>query len=263
MIDALRFESVRIRTLRSTYWLIALAVLLTAAVAFIIAFATRNDSDALVSVTIGEVLTGGGSFAIPFIPIFMAIIGVFATGHEYRHGTIQPTLTAIPQRSRLLMAKILTVLIVAVLVTVLSLALNFGIGMIFWDSAPSLGEAPLNEAIPGYVVYVALYAVLGLALGQLFRGVPSALVVLLVVPLVVETLIAGLSLVPALDWLQPALKFLPFSAGGQLMAMEEFDTGDGGPDFDFLDRWASGGIFAIFVGIILAIAWVLFRKRDA
>lgn len=263
MIDALRYEWVRIRTLRSTYWLIGMGILSTAAVAFIIAFATRNDSDAMVAITIGEVLTGGGSFAIPFIPIFMAIIGIFATGHEYRHGTIQPTLTTIPQRSRLLTAKILIVVFAAVVVTVLSLALNFGIGMIFWDQAPSLSDPPLNEALPGYLVYVVLYAILGLALAQLFRGVPSALVVLLVVPLVVETLIAGLSLVPALDWLQPGLKFLPFSAGGQLIAMEAIDTGEGGPAFDFLDRWASGGVFAAFVALILIISWVLFKKRDA
>jgi ABC-type transport system involved in multi-copper enzyme maturation permease subunit len=263
MIDALRFEWVRIRTLRSTYWLGAFAVVLTAAVAFIIAFATRNDSDALGSATVGEVLTGGGSFAIPFVPIFMAITGVFATGHEYRHGTIQPTLTTIPQRSVLLTAKIVIVAFAAILITLVSLVLNYGIGMLFWGEAPSLADQPLNEALPGYLVYVVIYAVLGLALGQLFRGVPSALVILLVVPLVVETLIAGLSLVPALDWLQPSLKFLPFSAGGQLMATEAVNNNGDGPDFDYFDRWVSGGVFAIFVAVILIVAWTLFKKRDA
>jgi hypothetical protein len=98
VIDALRFEWTRIRTLRSTYWLIGLAVLLSAVVALIIAVATRNDPNRLGVVTVGDILTGGGSFALPFVPIFVAIIGVFATGHGYRHGTIhvRRARTAVP-----------------------------------------------------------------------------------------------------------------------------------------------------------------------
>jgi ABC-type transport system involved in multi-copper enzyme maturation permease subunit len=258
MSSALRFEWVRLRTLRSTYWLVGIGLLITAAVAFIIAYATRNEPlDAEIA---AQVLTGGADFAT-FIPVFVAIIGIFSTGHEYRHGTIQPTLTAIPQRSRLLIAKIIMVSLCAVVVVALSLAINLAIGVIFWGETPSFG-APLDEVIPGYFVLVVLYGICGLALAQLFRGVPSAIVVLLVTPLLVEGLISGLSLVPALDWLQPALKFLPFSAGARLLATGPYDP-QGGPDFDFLSRWASGGVFAAFVAIILAVAWYLFKKRDA
>jgi ABC-2 type transport system permease protein len=261
--DALRFEWVRIRTLRSTYWLIGLAILLSAGVALIIAVATRNDANPLDVVTVGNILTGGGSFAIPFVPIFMSIIGIFATGHEYRHGTIQPTLMAIPQRSRLLTAKILIVAAAAVAAVLLSLAVNLIIGLIFWGEMPDLGEDPLNQAMPGYVVYTVLSALMGLALGQLFRSLPAALVIVFVFPLVVEGLIIGLSNIPALDWLIPVVKFLPYTAGGLLMAMETPDMGDLTDDYDFFSRWASGGIFAAAVAIILGLAWWLFQKKDA
>jgi ABC-2 type transport system permease protein len=263
MIDALRFEWVRIRTLRSTYWLIGLAVLLSGVVALIIAVATRTAPNRLGAVTVGNILTGGGSFAIPFIPIFVAIIGVFATGHEYRHGTIQPTLMAIPQRSTLLTARIVMVALTAIVAVALSVVINYLIGLVFWGEAPSVGADPLNQALPGYVVYAILYTVLGLALGLLFRGVPTALVILLAFPLVVEGLIVGLSNVPALDWLIPVVKFLPFTAGGLMMALETPDVGADLLDYDFFSRWASGGIFAIFVGLILGVAWLLFQKKDA
>ncbi|PZF84479.1 ABC transporter permease subunit [Jiangella anatolica] len=259
MSSALRFEWVRLRTLRSTYWLIGLGLLLTAAIAFGVAFATRNDT--VNAEDAGIIITGGAELA-PFLAIFLAIIGIFATGHEYRHGTIQPTLTAIPQRSRLLLAKVIMVAVTAAVMAVISMAINIGLGSLYWGSGPDLAEAPLNEVIPGYVVFVVLYAVLGVALAQLFRGVPSALVILLVTPLIVETLIAGLSMWSALDFLQPALKFLPFSAGGRLIATTPYEA-DGGPEFDFFDRWASGGVFAAFVAIILAVAWYFFKKRDA
>jgi ABC-2 type transport system permease protein len=259
MIDALRFESVRIRTLRSTYWLIGLGLLLTAGVALIITIASRDEP--IDDVLTMAILTGGGDFAA-FIPVFMAIIGIFAVGHEYRHGTIQPTLLAIPQRSVLLLSKILTVLITSAIVAAISVVINLGIGMIFWDEAPDLGASPLNEALLGYVVLVMIYGTLGIALAQLFRSIPAAIVILLVTPLIVESLIGGLSMVPALDWLQPALKFMPFGAGQRLMAVTPYDPA-GGPDFDFLDRWASGGVFAGFTLIILIVGWMLFKKRDA
>ncbi|MGH9251028.1 MAG: ABC transporter permease [Acidimicrobiales bacterium] len=261
MSDALRFEWMRIRTLRSTYWLIGLALVLSAVVALIFGLATRADP--LDVVTIGRALTAGGDFGVPFPAIFMAIVGIFATGHEYRHNTIQPTLTAIPQRSRLLGAKVIVVAVTAAVVAVFSMLLSWLVFMITRGESVSLGDAPLPEALGGYVVYTVLWALLGLALAQLFRGVPSAIVVIFVFPFIVETVIVGLSFIPALDWLQPALKFLPFSAGARLFAFEDFPTGEGQPNFDFLDRWASGGVFAAFVLIILAIGWALFQRKDA
>jgi hypothetical protein len=112
MSDALRYEWTRIRTVRSTYWLIGLALIISMAIAFIIALVFRNDP-ATPELT-ARVLYGGGSDIPTLIPIFMAIIGVLAVGHEYRYGTIQPTLTALPQRSRLLLAKVIVVVAVSV-----------------------------------------------------------------------------------------------------------------------------------------------------
>lgn len=260
MSDALRYEWTRLRTLRSTYWLTGLGLLITAAIAFIIAFVGRND--AVNSQAVAFVLLGGGDFAT-FIPIFMAIIGILAVGHEYRYGLIQPTLTALPQRSTLLTAKIVVVATFTVAVVVVSLLVNLAIGVIFWGDVPDLGSSPLNEVIPGYVVMVLLYAILGIALAQLFRGVPSAIVVLLVTPLVVEQVITGLSFLPALDWLVPVVKFLPFTAGQRLIATQPFETGPEGPDFELFDRWVSGGVFALWTAAVLAVAWYLFQTRDA
>jgi ABC-type transport system involved in multi-copper enzyme maturation permease subunit len=263
MIDALRFEWTRIRTIRSTYWLFGLGVLVTAVIAGILAYVFRNDErDALME---SAVLLGGGEFAT-FIPVFVAIMGIFATGHEYRYGTIQPTLTTLPQRSALLAAKITVVVAVAIALVVVSLAINFGLAAIFWGSdLPDLASSPLNEVIPGYFVFIALNAILGVSLGQLFRGVPTAIVVLLVTPLIVEGLITGLSNVPALDWLVPVVKFLPFTAGARLIATTppEEAFGPGSAQYEIFDRWVAGGIFAAFVAIILAVAWILFQKRDA
>jgi ABC-2 type transport system permease protein len=256
MIDALRFEWVRIRTIRSTYWLIASALLLNAAVAVSVALAAVGN--VLNDEIVGAVVTGGGPYSpLPFAAVFLAVIGVFATGHEYRYGTIQPTLTTVPQRSAVLAAKLVVLAAVALAVTVVSLLVNIAAALVVWGEVPGLTDRPLAEALPGYLVLVLLWTVLGAALAQLFRGVPSALVVILVVPLIVEQLIFSLSYVPALHWLAPAVKFLPFTAGQQLVHL------GGEADVEFFARWASGGVFAAFVVIILTVAWTLFKRRDA
>lgn len=252
MIDALKFEWVRIRTVRSTYWLIAAALVLNVVVAFSVAWATRNEP--LNPELVGAVVTGGGPLSpVPFAAVFLAVVGIFATGHEYRYGTVQPTLTTVPQRSTLLAAKLLVLGATAVVVTALSLLANVLTALVVWGEVPGL----VTQALPGYLVLVLLWTVLGAALAQLFRGVPSALVVIMVVPLIVEQLVISLAFVPALDWLAAVIKFLPFTAGQQLVALSK------ATELEFLDRWVSGGVFAMFVAAVLAVAWTLFTRRDA
>jgi ABC-type transport system involved in multi-copper enzyme maturation permease subunit len=264
MSVALRFEWVRLCTLRSTYWLIASALAVNATAAFLVASVTRNDP--LNSDIVGTALTSGGANPpVPLAAVFMAVIGILATGHEYRYGTIQPTLTAIPRRSTVLAAKIIVVAAVAAAFALVSMITNIAVGMVFWGGFPDLASHPLDEALPGYLVLVLLWAALGTALGQLFRGVASPLILILAVPLVVEQLVFRLSFIPALDWWQPAVKFLPFLAGQQLINIsgEAAGTTVAGSGFDLFDRWASGGVFAAFVVIILIVARTLFERRDA
>ncbi|WP_157930698.1 hypothetical protein [Glycomyces xiaoerkulensis] len=261
MLDALRFEWTRLRTLRSTYWLIGIGLLCAAGIAVILGFAARDEP--LGNEILSVAINGGASFGIPFLAVFLAIIGIFATGHEYRHGTIQPTLTALPQRSRLIAAKILVVATTTVVVTVVSMLINVGVVLAFWGEAPGLFESPLDEALLGYLVYTLIYAMTGLGLGLLFRGVPSALVVIFLMPLIIESVIMGLAFIPAMDWLVPVVKFLPFTAGAQLMAVGPADMGPGAPDFDLFSRWGGGAVFAIFAALIISAAWTLFKRRDA
>ncbi|MCD0444848.1 hypothetical protein LO763_14620 [Glycomyces sp. A-F 0318] len=260
MLDALRYEWTRLTTLRSTYWLVGIGLLAAALIPVILGFAAGDEE--LVPEIIAVAVNGGASFGIPFLAVFMAVIGIFATGHEYRHGTIQPTLTALPQRSRLILAKILVVSAATVAVTVVSMAVNTGVLMVFFGEVPGLFDDPVRSALLGYVVYTLIYMLVGLGLGLLFRGVPSALVVIFLMPLIIENVIVGLSVLPALDWLVPVVKFLPFTAGSLLMTVGSADMGMG-LDYGFFDRWGSGAVFAVFAAAIIAAAWTLFKKRDA
>ncbi|MDG4823935.1 hypothetical protein O7635_18925 [Asanoa sp. WMMD1127] len=258
MTDALRFEWVRLRTLRSTYWLIGSALLVNAAIAFLAAYATRHGTPAHDVVV--AVVTGGGAHApVPMAIVLLAVLGVFASGHDYRYGTIQPTLTSVPQRVTLFTAKLIVVAGTAVLTAALSMVLNIAATLPFWDLPPDVTD----PTVSGYLLLAAGWALLGVALGQLLRGVPGALVVLLVTPMIVEQLVFRLSYVPQLDWLTPAVKFLPFTAGLQLVSAAGEASGGLASEVGLLSRWPSGGVFAVFVALVVVTAGALFRRRDA
>jgi hypothetical protein len=70
---------------------------------------------------VGAALIGGGAgLPVPFAAVFLAVVGILATGHEYRYGTIQPTLTTLPRRSTVLAAKVAVLAATAVVVAVVS-----------------------------------------------------------------------------------------------------------------------------------------------
>ena len=103
MIDALRYEIVRLRTIRSTYWLIGIPLSLQLLISMLIAWRlpesgplSGGDDSFAILVTIGASL----GVAPLFIAYVMGLLGVFSMGHEYRHGMIRATLTALPSRAR-------------------------------------------------------------------------------------------------------------------------------------------------------------------
>lgn len=255
MIDAVRFERVRLTTLRSTRWLIALAIVLTAVIVGLFAWFTRADD--INPDTASHVLTGFSALSpLPLTAVFMAIVGIFAAGHEYRYGTIQPTLTAVPRRGLLMVAKILVVALTAVAVAVASMVVNWVVASVLSGDALTV-DAAITDDVLGFLALTTGWALLGLGLAFLLRGVPSALVIIFVTPLVVEPLIAALSNVPALDWLGGIVPYLPFAAGQRMLG-----TSQAFVDTD-LGRWGSGAVFGVLITLVLAVAWVLFRRRDA
>jgi ABC-2 type transport system permease protein len=262
MNDALRFEWVRLRTIRSTWWLLGCGLALNFAAATLLALATRHQP--LDPRIVAAVVTAGGaSLPVPLLAVFLSVIGIFATGQEYRFNTIQPTLTALPRRGALLAAKVLVTVGVAAVAGVLSIGLNIAGGLIWWPRWPDLTVGPLDQVLVGSVLLGVLWSVVGAALGQLFRGVPAPLVTVLALPLIVEQLVLRLSFIPALHWLAPAVKFLPFTAGEQLISYAGEASGGSETEIHMFARWPSATVFLVFVAAVLAAALTLFRRRDA
>jgi ABC-2 type transport system permease protein len=264
MTGALRYEWVRLRTLRSTWWVLIVALALNALVALAVARGVVEGSQKLDAEGVVTLLTGGSGISpLSITAVLAGVVGVLALGHEYRHDLIRPTLTAMPRRGVLLAAKAVVVGLWAALVAVAAGACAYGVGWaVIGDrwSPTLLDGAGTLRALGGFVALVVLTALLGVALAGMFRNVAAALVVLLVLPLLVEPVLDQVLRLDAMAGFADAGRFMPFTAAQRMIAV----AGDGsGHAFTPLGPLAGGLTFLAFVAVLGALAAALFKLRDA
>lgn len=266
MSAALRYELVRIRTLRSTWWIAGMSVLIPAVLAGLLAASLdADDMEGFETVRTAAVLTQGAVLGFPLLVAYLSsLLGVFAFGHEYRHGMVRATLTAVPRRAPVLLAKVMvTALFVAVL-SLLSILVTLLVAVIFGGDLIDASNSVTWQVVGGVVGYCTLFALIGLAFAAIFRNQIAALVTVLLVPTVLEQILTVVLTLPdALNSAEFLTRYLPFDAGSQLFKPSDvLNVGDvfGATP---LEPLAGGLVMLIFTTLLLALAYVLFSERDA
>ena len=273
MIDALRFEWVRITTVRTTYWITGIAILIGVGLSFLISMGTSIEAsdqgldaqevEFLAPAVITQFAAGAGPYLVAYI---LVVIGVLAWGHEYRHGMIRATLTAHGSRSRVWAAKylVLGAWVGAAVLTILLLSTFVG-----WvwlnDNGVSFGGQVTWEQVARTTAYTVIFVWIGAAVASLVRNQTASLVAVYLWPLVVEALLGLiLRLIPGMDFLEDISKGFPFNAGDRIIRTTEigraFDEAFGGAQL------STGAGFAIFGGFcagLMGLSYLLFLRRDA
>lgn len=272
MIDALRYEWVRLVTIRSTYWLVGVALVFQLIMSMLIAWRlpesgplSGGDQPFSWLVTIGASL----GIAPLFIAYVIGLLGVFSMGHEYRHGMIRATLTALPSRPAVFAAKVVTTAVTAGAAALVCVGIAVLSSWVFGVGMPSAGG--FWQVTVGTTLYTALFALAGLAIAALTRHQTAAVALLMLVPSVVEFIVRSVVLVikAASDdptgrgGLVEILRYLPFDAGGQMYTRES--VGDLFEVLGYVPFGPLGGglVMGGFVAGLLALATVSFVRRDA
>ena len=240
MIDLIRSEWIKFRSVRSTLIMLAAAGVLTVLFAALIA----NDQRTGIQDGYGNLgnVIGGVQVAI----FLFGTLGVQIIGQEYRFNTIRPTFTAAPWRMRVLVAKLVVVTVAAAIVTVLMLAISAAIGAAMLPRFEI--DAVDHRIIWATVLFAAGWTMYGMALGAIIRQPIAAIVILLIQGLVAEPLLATL-----LKWTGP---WMPFQNGIQ-MTQRSGDT-------ELFRPILAGGIYFFLVTFILwGIGAYLVNRRDA
>lgn len=256
MVDALRFEYIRLITHRLSLVLLVLALIGSAILPTILAF---SDSKELTSNRAGALVVGGLGIVpeLPPIPaMLIGMAGALSVGGEYAYSSMKQSLLAVPQRMHLLLAKLIVMCSAALVVGTVSIVLNIVIVAI------ASGPLPLGRqagVILGYLMLLMLYAALGVGAAFALRHTLGAAGILFG-GFIAEQVIRGLAFLPAISEHKEFIKFLPFAAGTSLaQAM----GGKLATSVEPLTRIQNGLVFLVFVGGIMTWGILTFLRRDA
>ena len=255
---ALHAEWTKLRTVPSTAWLLATAIVVTVAGSAVTVSVVQCSSktcgaDPVKNSLIGVML---GQAAI-------AVLAVMVVSGEYSSGMIRTSLTAVPRRAAMLAAKA-SVLTGAVLVTAAVAVLgsllagqHFTPGNGFTAAhgflPVTLAHAPVVRAAVGSVLYLGLIALLSIGLAAAVRDSGAAITLVLGL-LYVLPIIGGLLLNPV--WARRFDRYSPTNAGLAIQATRNLGNLPIGP-------WEGLGVLACWAAGAMLSGWLLLRLRDA
>ncbi|NLG56292.1 MAG: ABC transporter permease [Rhodococcus sp.] len=261
----LQAERIKITTTRSPWWCTATIIVLGLGIAALMGFGSKFSVDnyekeiaagntpqyELVLPVVSDVLIGVAGLGVMVLMIMAAL----TVTSEYRFGVIRTTFQAIPNRSAVIVAK---AFLVGVFGAVLTGALAFGAFAVGKLMAGSEAGAALTlsgeenwRAVYSVPIYALLCVFLAVAVGALLRQSAGAIALLLLWPLLVESIVGLFG-----SFGRNVQPFLPFTNADQFLGIAR------GVDYHW-GPWVSLAYFAGFVAIIFALALLVVNKRDA
>jgi len=256
--ESVHAEWTKLRTVPSTWWLLASVVVLTVGTSALATEAVKCPSSCSYDTTrqsLDGILVGQA---------FVAVLAVVVVSSEYSSGMIRTTFTAMPRRLNALAAKAIvlvgTVLVAGAVATAGSVLAGRYIlpGNGFTGASGSevlsLGAGPTLRAAGGSVLYLALIALLSLGLATALRdsGVSIAAVLALLYVVLLLTKLGTLD--PR--WQHRLYEWGPMTAGLTIQATRNLNTLPIGP-------WPGLGVLALWAAAAVLAAGLVLRLRDA
>jgi hypothetical protein len=199
--------------------------------------------------------------------IAVVAVGVLFITSEYRRGMIRTTFAVSPRRGRVLVAKAIVLgaatFVVGLVASLTAFFLTLpvlrssGFGPPAYPT-PSLADWPVQRAILGAAVFLALVAVLSVGVGAIMRRSVGAITVLVVVFVASTILIGGLPLSVA-QWVMRATP----AAGLAILQTVEVDHDTTVEPWSMAPPLAGLGVLAAYAVAAIAAAVWLVRRRDA
>jgi hypothetical protein len=252
--DVARMEWIKLRTVRSTGWIVVafavgmvgLAILLTSPVV------ARRDMPAadLASFDPTQQALAGG---LVFVQLVAGLLGVLVITTEFSSGMIRATLSAVPGRPLLLAAKAAVLAAVTLAAgEVLAFAAFFVGQAVLYSGLPhaSLGHPGVVRAVLMSGAYPCLIALTGLGLGAVIRNTAAAVSTVIGVLYVLPLVVLPLPHQQTIDSYMPLI-----IAQDSLAAVK--------PVADSLSSWHALAMLCLYAVVALAGGCWALARRDA
>lgn len=253
----LRSELTKFRSVRSTYWTLILLVLV--GLAWSIAFCAGTASHWSAGQRAGFDPTQSSIVGMAQLgQLVIIVLGTLAITSEYSTGMIRTSLTVMPRRIVLYLAKAAVFAAAALLVAVPTAFACFLIGQALL--APTHVTATLSQpgvlrAVFGAGLYVALCGLFAFALGALLRSTAGAMTtaygLLFLLPELAKALPSG--------WYNDIERWL---TGGDVVNAVTGTQSVNNSAYLF-SGWGELAVFAGYTAVLLILGAVSFRNRDA
>jgi ABC-2 type transport system permease protein len=254
----LRSEFTKIRSVRSTYWtllvLLAVSIGIGAAICAGTAANWSQASAADRATFDATQVSVAGLFYLGQLVI--VVLGAIVLTAEYSTGMIRTSLTAMPRRATMYIAKAAVFAVVALAVTLAAAFISFFLGQSLLASthaSATLSQPGVLRAVVGSALYVTLVGLFAFAAGAIFRHtaatITSIIGLLFVIPILAH-------LLPH-TWYDDLARWLPDAAGRAISATVS------GQDPHLFSPWGQFSVFAIYTAVLLVVGGIMFRKRDA
>jgi ABC-2 type transport system permease protein len=191
--QTLRAEWTKLVSLRSTRWTLLITVAGALLVTFLSTHSALHHSRAWYD---GFDPTNESMAGLAIGSLTLGILGVLAMSGEYGSGTIRSSLAAMPRRGVLLTAKVVLVgLGTLVIGEALSFIVFFEGQAVLSGGAPtaSLGQPGVFRTVALSGAFLALFALLGLAIGTVIRHTAGAIAVFAGCTLLASILLSSIS----------------------------------------------------------------------
>jgi len=284
-------EFTKIRSVRSTYWTIAALIIVSVGIAAIVGFGIASNIHNNPWNKAGT--DGTQSVLIPFFELgqlIIAVIGAMTITSEYSTGMIRTSLTAMPRRGTVYLAKLIVLTSVTLVVSLVTSFIAFFVGSAALSgsgvagslfhtttipanvnmSPPSggPGSGPPNytfvgtdvitsghvlTAVVGSALFVTVVALIAFGLGAIIRHTAGAITSAIGLMFVLSIII---QILPD-NWRWDIMRFFPDAAGRVISVTV-------GPDNPHLwSAWPQFLVTVIWAVVLVGVGGYLFRKRDA
>ena len=265
MTNALRAELIKMRSMPGVWVTLGLSLPLTVLVIVgVLAGAADNQPGHTFhfvhTLRQQRQLLGAGYFGIL---VLAPIMGVLCVTGEYRHKTITTTFVLVPDRVRVLVAKVGATalwalgigLVTLAAVAAVALPWNAGLGGVTARVTDQAGAV-----VPGLLASAVLLALFGLGFGTLVKNQVAAILLTIGGSLILESLLIAL----ARAIFHYDLNWLPNAAGAALAGDIARGFGGGGNRTgQRLLEWWQGGLVMLAWGLVpLAIGYYTTFRRD-
>ncbi|MCW2897515.1 MAG: type transporter [Actinomycetia bacterium] len=285
-------EFTKLRSVRSTYWTIAALIITSVGVSAIIAFGTASN---IHNNPWNKAGTDATQLSLGFFfevgQLIIAVIGAMIITSEYSTGMIRTSLTAMPRRGTVYLAKLIVLTSVTLVVSLVTSFVSFfvaqaalsgsGVSASLFHSVTIPANANVSPpaggpnspgqptytfvgtdvihastvltAVVGTALFVTVVALIAFGLGAIIRHTAGAITSTIGLMFVLSIII---QLLPN-SWRWDIMRFFPDAAGRVISVTV------GGGDQHLWSSWPQFLVTVIWAVVLVGVGGYLFRKRDA